>query len=113
MPIINTFYCYGDQDVQSCIICVNRSLYFKDEEVALMLTFQSRASRAVVRNIPKQFEKNSPLSISFPGQYLSIPFLIKITTCYIPLRTLNEVEVNSLARFNLTSPNKNWDISSS
>ena len=32
---------------------VNQSLYFKDEELALMLTFQKGASGAVVSNIPK------------------------------------------------------------
>ena len=112
VPIVNALYAYDDQDGQSYIICVNQALYFKEEEVALMSTFQARASGAVVSNIPKQFEENSPFSISFPGQYLSIPFLIKGTTCYIPLRTPTEKEVNSLPRFNITSPDGTWDPSS-
>ena len=40
VPIINALYCYDDQDGQSYNICINQALYFKDEEVALMLTFQ-------------------------------------------------------------------------
>ena len=79
--------------------------------MALMLTLQARASGAVVRNIPKQLEENSPLSISFTDQYLSIPFLIKGITCYIPIQTPTEVEVKSLPRFNITSPDETWDPS--
>ena len=91
---------------------MNQALYFKDKDVALMSTFQARASGEVVNNIPKQFEENSPFSISFPGQDLSIPFLIKGTTCYIPLRNPTEKEVDSLPIFNLTSPDGTWDPSS-
>ena len=78
-----------------------------------MSTFQARASESVVSNIPKKFDENSPFSISFPDQYLSILFLIKGTACYIPLRTSTEAEVKSLPRFNLTSPDGTWDPSSS
>ena len=42
VPIVNVLHCYYDQDGQSYIICVNQELYFKDEEVALMLTLQAR-----------------------------------------------------------------------
>ena len=78
-----------------------------------MSTFQARASGAVVTNITKQFDKNSPFSIPFPDQDLSITLLIKGTTCYIPLQTPTEVEVNSLPRFHITSPDKTWYPSSS
>ena len=78
-----------------------------------MSTFQVRASGAVVRNIPKQFDENSPFFISFTDQDLSISFLIKGTTCYIPLQTPTETEVKSPPRFNRTSPDGTWDPSSS
>ena len=74
-----------------------------------MLTFQARALGEVVINIPKQFEENSPFSISFPYQYLPIPFLIKGRTYYIPLLTTTEEEVDSSYQFNITSPDGNWD----
>ena len=90
VPIFNALYGYDDQYGQYNIMCVNQALYFKGEVVALMSTFQERASGAVVSNIPKQFDKNSPLSISFLNQDLSIPLLMKVTTCCIPLRTLTE-----------------------
>ena len=61
-----------------------------------MSTLHGRASGAVVSNTPKQFEENSPFYISFPYQDLSIPFLIKGNTCYVPLLTPTDVEVNSL-----------------
>ena len=81
VPIVNAFCFNDDQDGQSYIICVNKALYFRYEKVALMFTFQLRASGEVVRNIPKQFEENSPFSISFTDKDLYIPFLIKGTTC--------------------------------
>ena len=99
-PIFNTLYCFDNKYGQSYITCVNQALYFEDEEVALMSTFQARASGSVVRNIPKHFEKNSPLSISFPDQDLSITFSINGMTCYISLQIPTEVEVNSLPRLN-------------
>ena len=54
--IFNALYCYDNQYGQYYIICVNWGLYFKDEELEIMSTFQARASGAVVSNIPKQFE---------------------------------------------------------
>ena len=45
-----------------------------------MLTLHAIASGAVGGNITKQFEENSPLSISFPDQDLSIPLKINGTT---------------------------------
>ena len=113
LPIDNAMYFYDDQYGQSYIICANQELYFKDGNVALMSTFQETASGAVVSNIPKHFDKISPLSISFPDQDLYIPFLIKGTTCYIPLRAPNEAKVHSLTRLNLTLSYGTWDPSSS
>ena len=78
-----------------------------------MSIFQARSSGADVRNIPKQFDKNSPFYISFPDQCLSLPLLIKGTTCYIPLQTPTEAYINSLPKFNLTSPDGTCDPSSS
>ena len=40
--IVDVLYCYDDQDGQSYIICFNQAFYFKDEEVALMYTFQTK-----------------------------------------------------------------------
>ena len=40
-----------------------------------MLTLHAIASGAVGGNITKQFEENSPLSITFPDQYLSVPLI--------------------------------------
>ena len=59
-----------------------------------MSIFKARASGGFVSNTTKQFEEKSTLSIYFPDQDIYIPFLIKGTKCYIPLRTLTEVEVN-------------------
>ena len=78
-----------------------------------MSTFQVRASGAVVSNTTKQFEGNSPFYIFFPYQYISILFLIKGTTCHIPLRSLTEVEVKSIPQLNIMSPDGTWDPSSS
>ena len=73
-----------------------------------MPTFQARASEAVVRIITKQFDTNSPSSISFTDQDLSILFLIKGTTCYNTLKTPTEAEVKSLPRFNHTFSDGTW-----
>ena len=46
---------------------VIQELYFKDEEVELMLTFQAKASVVMVSNITNFFDKNSPFSTYFSG----------------------------------------------
>ena len=70
-------------------------------------------SGAEAMNASKQFEENSPFSISFQDQYLSLPFLIKEKKCYIPLQTRTEVEVKYLPILNLTSQDGTWYPSSS
>ena len=51
--------------------------------------------------------------MSFPDQYLSIPFLIKGNTCCIPLQTPTEADVNSFPWFDITLLDGTWDPSSS
>ena len=53
VQIVNTFYCYDDQDSQSYLMCVNYALYVKDKDVVRMSNFQAIASGAVVSNISK------------------------------------------------------------